>query len=148
MTEDAFWEMHEIPKFKSKAQLVKELNEIKRVVYGAKLYEVIVWEMFSHRSLMRKLKENIMDKTDENLMDIAIDKDNRRELAKGINPQTGGYHTMADCKCKVEGIKTLLEQIRRHTKDTNSTAWAVSDSAIQMCDELLVEGKNGMVNKG
>jgi len=54
-----------------------------------------------------------------------------------------GYHTFDECKCKVAGIKTLLEQIRRSTKDSDNTVWAVSDSAIQMCNELLVEGKNG-----
>jgi ribosomal protein S6 len=81
-----------------------------------------------------------MDKTDENLMDIAIDKDNRRELAKGINPHTGGYHTFDECKCKVAGIKSLLEQICRMSEDNVK---AVSESAIQMCDELLMEGNNG-----
>lgn len=57
-----------------------------------------------------------------------------------------GYHTFDECKCKVAGIKTLLEQISRLSND-DDTLKAVSDSAIQMCNELLVEGEqNGSGN--
>lgn len=57
-----------------------------------------------------------------------------------------GYHTFDECKCKVAGIKSLLEQIVRMSED-NDTVRAVSESAVQMCDELLVEGNNDNGNR-
>lgn len=58
---------------------------------------------------------------------------------------TGGYHTMNECKCKVSGVKTILKQIRNitrgHNGKENYTVWALADSAIAMCNELLVEGE-------
>jgi hypothetical protein len=57
-----------------------------------------------------------------------------------------GYHTFDECKCKVAGIKSLLEQICRISED-NDTIRAVSESAIQMCDELLVEGNSDNGNR-
>jgi hypothetical protein len=56
-----------------------------------------------------------------------------------------GYHTFDECKCKVAGIKSLLEQICRVSDD--DTVRAVSESAIQMCDELLVEGDDDSRNR-
>ncbi len=55
-----------------------------------------------------------------------------------------GYHTFDECKCKVAGIKSLLEQICRVSNDDNVKV--VSESAIQMCNELLVEGNNVRVD--
>ena len=57
-----------------------------------------------------------------------------------------GYHTFDECKCKVAGIKSLLEQIVRMSEG-NDTVRAVSESAVQMCDELLVEGNSDNGNR-
>ena len=51
------------------------------------------------------------------------------------------YHTFDECLVKVKAIKTLLEQIRRaSTEPDTATSYAVADSAIQLCDELVREG--------
>jgi len=69
----------------------------------------------------------------------------QKENTMAIDKETGGYHTMDECRCKVSGIKSLLEQIRRATRGKDAQndyhIFALSDSAIQMCNELIVEGK-------
>ncbi len=51
-------------------------------------------------------------------------------------------HTFEECKIKIKGIETLLKQIQRVTKD-NVTAFAVAESAEEMCKELLREDITG-----
>ena len=51
-------------------------------------------------------------------------------------------HTFEECKIKIKGIETLLKQIQRLTKD-NVTAFAVAESAEEMCKELLREDITG-----
>ncbi|MEO1944647.1 MAG: hypothetical protein ABGY11_10130 [Candidatus Thioglobus sp.] len=48
-------------------------------------------------------------------------------------------HTYEQCKIKIEGIKEILDRIKKHSSKENSDAIHMTESAIIMCNELLRE---------